>query len=195
MQSFFILRFLSGRDSVQSHRPIPSRHRSHLFGKLETFSTITLHGAGCFVSKAMARICISAKSIFPPVVEKLLMVAGASPALVSPLLIHGDQFRVVRCLAFGLPVPHSPRSGQFCVLLCNPVTAPVSPRCALLRVHHQVSGPGTIRRHLQRSVLFTLTHLAYSRHALKSRSSGPSTLFYSTQNALLCFATDFNCRR
>lgn len=142
MQSFFILRFLSGRDSVQSHRPIPGRHRSHLFGKLETFSTITLHGAGCFVSKAMARICISAKSIFPPVVEKMLMVAGASPALVSSLLIHGDQFRVVRCLAFGLPVPHSPRSGQFCVLLCNPVTVPVRLRCALLRVHHQVSGQG-----------------------------------------------------
>lgn len=39
----------------------------------------------------MARICISAKSILPPVVEKLLMVAGASPALVSSLLIHGDQ--------------------------------------------------------------------------------------------------------
>ena len=76
---------------MQSHRPIPSRHRSHLFGKLETFSTITLHGAGCFVSKAMARICISAKSIFSPVVEKMLMVAGASPALVSSLLIHGDQ--------------------------------------------------------------------------------------------------------
>ena len=34
---------------------------------------------------------------------------------------------VVRCLAFGLPVPHSPRSGQFCVLLCNSVTVPVSP--------------------------------------------------------------------
>ena len=29
------------------------------------------------------------------------MVAGASPALVSSLLIHGDQLRVVRCLAFG----------------------------------------------------------------------------------------------
>lgn len=43
---------------------------------------------------------------------------------------------------FGLPVPHSPCSGQFCVLLCNSVTVPVSPRCALLRVHHQVSGPG-----------------------------------------------------
>ena len=132
VQSFFILRFLAGHDSVQSHHPKHIRHRSHLLGVLETFSSITLHGAGCFVSKAMARICISAKSIFPPVVEKKLMVAGASPALVSSLLIHGDQFRVVRLLAFGLPVPHSPRSGQICVLLCNPVTVPVSPRCALL---------------------------------------------------------------
>ena len=112
---------------MQSHHPKHRRHRHHLPAWLETFSSITLHGAGCFVSKAMARICISAKSIFSPVVEKMLMVAGASPALVPSLLIHGDQFRVVRCLAFGLPVPHSPRSGQFCVLLCNSVTVPVSP--------------------------------------------------------------------
>ena len=141
VQSFFILRFLSGRDSVQSHHPKHLRHRSHLLGVLETFSTVTLHGAGCFVSKAMARICISAKSIFPPVVGKMLMVAGAYPALVSSLLIHGDQFRVVRCLAFGLPVPHSLRSGQICVLLCNSVTVPVRHVALCLRVHHQVSGP------------------------------------------------------
>ena len=39
---------------------------------------------------------------------------------------------VVRCLAFGLPVPHSLRSGQICVLLCNSVTVPVRLRCDLL---------------------------------------------------------------
>lgn len=105
--------FLSGHDYVQSHRPIPGRHRSHLFGKLETFSTITLHGAGCFVSKAMARICISAKSIFPPVVEKMLMVAGASPALVSSLLIRSDQLRLS---TFGFRSARSTLSAQWSIL-------------------------------------------------------------------------------
>lgn len=138
VQSFFILRFLSGRDSVQSHRPIPGRHRCHLFGVLETFSTITLNGAGCFVSKAMARICISAKSIFPPVVEKMLMVAGASPALVSSLLIRSDQLR--RSM-FGFRSASSTLAAQWSILrfVVQPSYRSSSPRCALLRVHHQGS--------------------------------------------------------
>ena len=151
VQSFFILRFLSGRDSVQSHRPIPSRHRSHLFGKLETFSTITLHGAGCFVSKAMARICISAKSIFSPVVEKMLMVAGASPALVSSLLIHGDQ-SVSFDVWLSVCQFHTRRAVVNSAFCCATQLPPqFRLRCALLRVHHHRSGrslPGSARREL-----------------------------------------------
>ena len=129
---------------MQSHRPIPSRHRSHLFGKLETFSTITLHGAGCFVSKAMARICISAKSIFSPVVEKLLMVAGASPALVSSLLIHGDQSVSFDVWLSVCPF-HTRRAvvnSAFCCATQLPYQFRL--RCALLRVHHHRSGLGLI---------------------------------------------------
>ena len=140
-QSFFILRFLSGRDSVQSHHPKHRRHRSHLFGKLETFSTITLHGAGCFVSKAMARICISAKSIFSPVVEKMLMVAGASPALVSSLLIHGDQSVSFDVWLSVCPF-HTRRAvvnSAFCCATQLPFQFRLVALC--MRVHHQVSGP------------------------------------------------------
>ena len=104
---------MAGHDSVQSHHPKHRRHRHHLPAWLETFSTITLHGAGCFVSKAMARICISAKSIFSPVVEKMLMVAGASPALVSSLLIHGDQLR--RSM-FGFRSARSTLAAQWSIL-------------------------------------------------------------------------------
>ena len=68
----------------------------------------------------------------------MLTVAGASPALVSSLLIHGDQLRRsmfgFRPASFTLAAQWS--TLRFVVQLS--VTVPVSPRCALLRVHHQV---------------------------------------------------------
>jgi hypothetical protein len=54
------------------HHPVHIRHRIHSVTWLETFSTVTLHGAGCFVSKAMAMICSIKKSISPPVVWLLV---------------------------------------------------------------------------------------------------------------------------
>lgn len=135
---------MAGHDSVQSHHPKHRRHRHHLPAWLETFSTITLHGAGCFVSKAMARICISAKSIFSPVVEKMLMVAGASPALVSSLLIHGDQSVSFDVWLSVCPF-HTRRAvvnSAFCCATQLPFQFRLVALC--LRVHHQVSGLGCL---------------------------------------------------
>ena len=61
----------------------------------------------------------------------MLMVAGASPALVSSLLIHGDQLRVVRCLAFGQTIRCLSLSSHLSIGM-QFKTRSSSPRCALL---------------------------------------------------------------
>ena len=71
------------------------------------------------------------------------MVAGASPALVSSLLIRSDQLRLSM---FGFRSARSTLAAQWSILrfVVQLSYRPSSPRCALLRVHHQVSGPGLI---------------------------------------------------
>ncbi len=71
------------------------------------------------------------------------MVAGASPDLVSSLLIRSDQ---VRRSMFGFRSARSTLAAQGSALrfVVQLSYRPSSPRCALLRFHHQVSGPGLI---------------------------------------------------
>lgn len=92
----------------------------------------------------------------------MLMVAGASPALVSSLLIHGDQFRVVRCLAFGQTIRCLSLSSHLSIGM-QFKTRPSSPRCALL-----ARSPSSQRAGLDSGCGTTEFH---SRPATYSRSS------------------------